>query len=141
MFRSRFKLCYVGGSFAYFTTQDLKNQWGDDWDDAPYDCNAGGPYEPSEADLDQYGSPKWRILKFAFDGNFSAPANSACSSHYRELGRHLSVQDVNIEKAAPWLEGHNKKGDKIEIHAGASIEEFREAIKAGGGVVYGGGAR
>lgn len=137
---SRLKLCYVDGSFAYFTTQDLKDQWGDDWDDAPYDCNAGDPYEPREDEVDQYGNPKWRILKYAFDGNFSAPAHSTYSTHYRELGRHLSVQDVNIEKVVPWLEGYDKKGNKIEILAGTSIEEFKEAIKAGGGLVYKAGA-
>ena len=28
-----------------FTNIDLKRQWGDDWNDAPYDCNAGWPYD------------------------------------------------------------------------------------------------
>ena len=41
------KLCYVEGNIAYFTTQDLDKQWGDDWDDAPYEHNAGLPYLPS----------------------------------------------------------------------------------------------
>jgi hypothetical protein len=27
-----FKLCYVEDSWAYFTTQDVTKQWGDDWD-------------------------------------------------------------------------------------------------------------
>lgn len=27
-----FKLCYVEGNFAYFTTLPLSEQWGDDWD-------------------------------------------------------------------------------------------------------------
>ena len=39
-------LCYVKGPWAYFTTQPLKKQWGDDWDDAPYEHNAGEPYGP-----------------------------------------------------------------------------------------------
>jgi len=30
-------LCYVSGPWAYFTTQALNKQWGDDWDDAPYE--------------------------------------------------------------------------------------------------------
>ena len=41
-----YKLCYIEKNFAYFTTQDLEKQWGDDWDDAPYEHNAGTPYEP-----------------------------------------------------------------------------------------------
>lgn len=39
-------LCYVDGNRAYFTTQPLDQQWGDDWDDAPYEHNAGTPYTP-----------------------------------------------------------------------------------------------
>lgn len=38
--------CYVEGNRAWFTTQSLDKQWGDDWNDAPYEHNAGRPYEP-----------------------------------------------------------------------------------------------
>ena len=34
MEKELYKLCYIENSFAYFTTQDLDKQWGDDWDDA-----------------------------------------------------------------------------------------------------------
>ena len=33
------------GLRLFFTDADLSNQWGDDWNDAPYDCNAGWPYD------------------------------------------------------------------------------------------------
>ena len=39
---------YIPGDqtlLAYFTPLALEDQWGDDWDDAPYDCNAGSPYD------------------------------------------------------------------------------------------------
>ena len=36
-------LCYVDAPWAYFTTRRLSEQWGDDWDDAPYEHNAGTP--------------------------------------------------------------------------------------------------
>ena len=39
------KLCYIDGAWAYFTTQALADVIGDDWNDAPYECNAGAPYE------------------------------------------------------------------------------------------------
>lgn len=39
-------LCYVDGQRAYFTTAKLADQWGDDWDDALYEHNAGEPYTP-----------------------------------------------------------------------------------------------
>lgn len=37
-------LCFVKGNRAYFTRKDLDEQWGDDWDDRPYEYNAGEPY-------------------------------------------------------------------------------------------------
>ena len=34
-------LCYIDQhKRAYFTTQALSKQWGDDWNDAPYEQNA-----------------------------------------------------------------------------------------------------
>jgi hypothetical protein len=39
-------LCYVEGSKAYFTTQALADQWGDDWDHVPYEHNAETPNAP-----------------------------------------------------------------------------------------------
>jgi len=63
---NEYKLCYVdesteeGSSYdwnsedasekprfvnMYFTSTDLKKQWGDDWDDAPYEHNAEIPYD------------------------------------------------------------------------------------------------
>ena len=48
-----YKLCYVDSDeyfdapmTLYFTElEDVTEQWGDDWDDAPYEHNAGTPYE------------------------------------------------------------------------------------------------
>ena len=81
-------LCYVEGNFAYFTTQPLAKQWGDDWDDAPYEHNAGEPYLPTVCykttgpekdplDWNDDGTPKWGIVKVAWDGPFSPP----CENH------------------------------------------------------------
>lgn len=37
---------YVAGFTHYFYfTDDMSKQWGDDWNDAPYECNADGPYD------------------------------------------------------------------------------------------------
>ena len=38
------KLCYCANNNMYFTS-DMSAQWGDDWDDRPYEYNAGTPYE------------------------------------------------------------------------------------------------
>lgn len=43
-----YSLCYVesfdNGIYQLFFTSDLKNQWGDDWNDTPASCNAEQPY-------------------------------------------------------------------------------------------------
>ena len=39
-----YKLCYVEGNKAWFTN-NFEKQWGDDWNDSPYECNAGYPYD------------------------------------------------------------------------------------------------
>jgi len=134
-----FKLCYIDKySFAYFTTQDLEKQWGDDWNDAPYEHNAGTPYEPhyhyyvdgrkekNETDWNEDGTPKWEIYTVAYDywaadtpGEIGGP-----NSRY-------SVQSIN-KKLTPWL---TKWPDKA-LFAGASVEEFITFIEECGGTVY-----
>ena len=39
-----YKLCYVDGNKAWFTN-NFEKQWGDDWNDRPYEYNAGLPYD------------------------------------------------------------------------------------------------
>lgn len=52
--------CTHRGLRLFFTEADLSKQWGDDWNDAPYDCNAGWPYDGiSHKDKDG----KWQHTK------------------------------------------------------------------------------
>lgn len=39
-----FRLCFVKDNCAWFT-DSFEHQWGDDWNDKPYEYNAGEPYE------------------------------------------------------------------------------------------------
>ena len=55
------KLCYLENNIMYFTS-DIENQWGDDWDDRPYEHNAGTPYETHTT-----------VKKIAFIGYYSEP--------------------------------------------------------------------
>lgn len=74
---NHFQLCYVEkcsqldirdkdeerthqGLRLFFTNADLTNQWGDDWNDAPYDCNAGWPYDDTSTKDDE---GKWHHTK------------------------------------------------------------------------------
>lgn len=103
-----YKLCYVDGNFAWFTLEPLDKQWGDDWNDRPYQDNAGPPYELSP------------LQKVAFDGNFETPSENFA---------WFTVKEINRGEV-PWLSG------LTQIYAGVSIDEFTELIEDGGGHVY-----
>lgn len=136
-----FKLCYIHGDTAYFTTQDVKTQWGDDWDDAPYEHNAETPYEPAyhyyadgrtekvDGDWNEDGSPKWEIYTLKFDCyRLETPASRWGNSPY-------SVQMINAGAVA-WLSGNDKDNTPIAIQACTSIEEFKMKVKQSGGTIY-----
>ncbi len=82
-------LCYIGGRCAYFTTQALNKQWGDDWDDAPYEHNAEVPYEPHVAGED------WEITRVVFEAPLDTPDAGVSNSGY-------SVEMINRGDVA-WL--------------------------------------
>jgi hypothetical protein len=120
-------LCYVSGNFAYFTHAPLNLQWGDDWDDAPYEHNAGDPYSRI------YGVDvefECRIVKVAFESELQTPADKASANNSK-----LSVQDINALKA-PWLDGPFWSGNKIAIMAGCTVSNFKKAIKQAGGRIW-----
>jgi len=118
------KLCYVDDCYAYFTTKELSEQWGDDWNDAPYEHNAGSPYSPHKNikdDWNEDGSPKWRILRVAFNGALDAP----CENH---LNSPYSVEEIN-KGNIPWLKSASYYNEKIEIYAGETLKAFIQKIK------------
>ncbi len=118
-------LCYVDNNWAYFTTQKLEDQWGDDWDDAPYECNSGEPYYW----YDGRDEEPYEIVKVAFDGDFETPADLSFDSPY-------SVQRINAGVVA-WLATSRRSSEStVSIHAGVTLDEFIEKIERGGGTVY-----
>lgn len=121
-------LCYVSGSWAYFTTKPLTEQWGDDWDDAPYEHNAGSPYTFGEHDQKQ-GRKPWKIIVIAWRGDFETPDEGHCNSPY-------SVQQINAGVVA-WLRTSRwRDGKPVVVPAGVTVERFCELIREGGGEVY-----
>lgn len=121
-------LCYVDGPWAYFTTQELSEQWGDDWDDAPYEHNARPPYEFTDNDRRQ-GREPWEIVKVAWDGNFDPPCAGYGNSPW-------SVEQINAG-AAEWLRTNSwHAGKPVAIPAGTTLDRFRELVQEGGGKVY-----
>lgn len=119
-------LCYVEGNWAYFTTQPLSGQWGDDWNDAPYEHNAGAPYEWD----DKCGDPKYEVVRVAWDGPFDPP----CSD---ELNSPFSVEQINAGAIA-WLRrsryGATAAGPNIM--AGTTLANFVSVVRSVGGNVY-----
>ena len=136
----KFKLCYVNLPWCYFTTQELSEQWGDDWNDIPYEHNAEEPYEPPRADLpdraiefpngwNKDGTPKWEIKKVAIDNVYlEEPSEGHLNSPY-------SVEDINKGKV-PWLQSPKYLSDNVKIMAGCELSEFINIIKNNGGNVY-----
>ena len=117
------KLCYIEDNFAYFTTAE--NQWGDDWNDAPYEHNAGTPYGWRPTDK----VPEYKITVVAYKSELETPAELAgCNSRY-------SVEMIN-KGAIAWLAPASWSTASESVQAGCSIEEFTRIIQKTGGDVF-----
>jgi len=113
------KLCYVKGAKAYFTTQEIDRQWGDDWNDAPYEHNAGTPYKEEGHN----------IKSIYFEADLYTPEEFAGSNS------RYSVEMIN-NLATPWLSFESWSSHKTVIFAGESLEGFIEKVQSIGGKVY-----
>jgi len=121
-------LCYVDEPWAYFTTKELSKQWGDDWNDAPYEHNAGSPYEWREGRLvDEEPESFYEVFRVAYDGNLAPPCYNCCNSPY-------SVEQINAGATA-WL--RTDYGTPIiVIPAGTIFPEFVRLVYEAKGHVY-----
>ena len=111
--------------YAYFTEVPLSEQWGDDWDDAPYEYNAEEPYD------DHYVGDERRehlIIKVPFyvchDGcDVKLPEEFVYDSPF-------CVRDINAGAVA-WIFARSlepKRADGIAIQAGMNPYEFFERV-------------
>lgn len=117
------RLCFVANHFAYFTDAPLDKLTADQWDD-PDATYAATPPDWTEA----CGMPRYRVVKVAFDGPWLRPWEGRDPS--MPLLPGLSVRRLNAGEG-PWLRRSTQ-----QIHAGATIAEFADQIRAGGGSVY-----
>jgi hypothetical protein len=133
----KFRLCYVDSrdNFAWFTSIPLDRQWGDDWDDSPYEHNAGEPYDT------HYDPPKakkgvertreeHKLVKVAWQSLHATPCTDYANSPY-------SVQAINAGNCA-WLMAHrwNEHEAIRPIAAGTTLRDFIKKIEEAGGSVY-----
>lgn len=115
-------LCYVESPWAFFTTQKLEDQWGDDWNDIPYEHNAGTPYTP----IPERGE-SWEIIKVAYDDA------DLLTPDYGSWGNSpWSVEAINARQI-PWLRTYQFG---TAIFAGTTLSEFKRIIGSIGGEVY-----
>lgn len=115
-------LCYVRHGYAWFTTCPLEKQWGDDWDDAPYQFNAEDPYA-SMRDV-----PEYELFCVRFESPLVTPEEFGY-----QIG--LSVRQINAE-VAPWLQTPAyETDDRHIIWAGTTFAEFKYILKKAGGVI------
>jgi len=114
---SDYKLCYCRNNILYFT-DNFEEQWGDDWNDAPYEHNAGDPYEyiEGETDLNKHHG-HIRYIAFLTDYTVYEPCELPCQPSY-------SVQQIN-KGMAPWLFSNTTGA----LNAGATIEEAKDWLK------------
>ena len=118
------RLCYIDGTRAWFTS-DFDNQWGDDWNDSPYWCNAGDPYTENIVNNE---NKKVKLVKLVFETELQSN---------EDLGHYYSVEQLNA-KCAAWLIPYYNFSKHLSepIYAGVSIKDFIEIINKAGGVVY-----
>lgn len=129
--KKKFYLCYIDNekNKAYFTS-DWENQSGDDWNDRPYECNAGLPYEYNYNAPEQgiengkgiYPIIEQKKLFFDFENRWDV-------HQPYELGR-ISVDDIN-RGAVAWL-----WGDDFVIPAKTEYNDFIEIVEKNGGKIY-----
>jgi len=102
IYLDNYKLCYVDDyNTAYFTNVPLSKQWGDDWDDAPYEHNAGLPYDPEN------------IVTITFSNMVP----------YTRPMHEVSVQTIN-EGLTFWLHHDAGNGTTSYVRAGVTADEF-----------------
>lgn len=105
---------YIPGKqthYAYFTSNSLENQWGDDWDDRPYDCNAERPYDNEQTQIIMV--PFYKPESLMLPHEICGAVNCA-----------YSVEDIN-SGAVAWL--YNRENN-ISIPAGITPTEFFDKL-------------
>lgn len=97
--------------YAYFTSKPIQEQWGDDWDDRPYDCNAEIPYDDENTEI--------IVIPFYKPESLYMPheISSAVNCPY-------SVEDINCGAVA-WL--YNREHN-ISFQAGITPNEFFDKL-------------
>ena len=128
---TQLRLVFIESRIAWFCT-DPDTAWGDDWNDAPHDCNAGWPYRDRGGD--------W--YRVAFDPGGLEVCGIQFGPAEREWGV-LSVQQIN-EGVGPWLAefGYGQGEDLSDLPVVntvpglVTVPEFVALVEKSGGEVF-----
>ena len=128
--------------YLYFTN-NLKEQWGDDWDDAPYEYNAEVPYDHDTEILQvPICLDYFKLLKgYANDEEYEIATKDYPNFHNVEVkfprdwggaNSPFCIMDVNAGAVA-WIFATLSEGryvtESIAIHAGENPQKVMKKIK------------
>jgi hypothetical protein len=129
---------YVKGEkefYAYFTPKPLYEQWGDDWNDAPYEYNAEIPYDDVILETEEKDGLKWATKIDHYD---IIQIPFAVKSFYYKLPKDYSYGgnspfsvDMINSGAVAWIydPADGKMENMTSIQAGCTIYEFLQKLK------------
>jgi hypothetical protein len=113
-----FRLCYVDENIMYFS-DNFEKQWGDDWNDKPYEHNAELPYGLEDDKPVRDGFGHIRLMAFESHWWIRRPCDGHVNSPY-------SVEDIN-KGAIAWLYSDEAGG----LMAGSTMDEAVEWCRRG----------
>ena len=113
------KLCFVeslGWDIAalYYSNKDAKDVWGDDWNDRPYEHNAGEPYMNDGDTFEKIIIDVGSQMQLPEDGYLNSP---------------YSVEDIN-SGAIAWIRIIEGK-HSYSLAANSTIEDLYRLAKSG----------
>ena len=121
------------GDYVLYFTPNFKEQWGDDWNDSPYEHNAGSPYDSTYEKEDENGNwIKYEIaylyVKFSDDPSIwpKLPLDYGFGGN-----SPFSVEEIN-HGAIPWIFIEKlKKEDKkyCTIGGGDTLDSVIDKLK------------
>ena len=129
------KLCLVEehgdglASLFFAETDDVRNVTGDDWNDVPYEANAGRPYDRD-----------CTVRRVVVDLGPWMATPMARASDEGKSNSSLSADDVNAGEAF-WLATgvrawEPKDVPRVQVAAGETAERVVRAVEAAGGTVF-----
>ena len=109
---------YGNGFGLYLGADDCEDYWGDDWDDAPYEHNAGEVYQRYRQGYVEFTFPLKYSVCEACNGYFNSP---------------FSKEDMKNRKV-PCLTISTEP--EIKIYFGDNIDEISKQIEEFGGFKF-----